>query len=125
MSLHELRAALAGFFVASILPALVLGIGWPLSGDLNLKSSAVTTLVTLPFTSLFVLLLGVPAFLILRQFRPGAWWSVALVGLILGVVTAYLLRLPGVPSFETVMLDGLLGVLSALSFWLIWKSSLA
>jgi hypothetical protein len=36
------------------------------------------------FSIVYVLVLGFPAFFLLRPYRPGHWWSVAAVGFFIG-----------------------------------------
>lgn len=120
----EIGSALAGFGVAAVLPAVVMGLVWPLSGAHDLRSIAGTMIVALPFSIMAVLLFGVPAFFLLRRFRPGRWWAAALVGLVLGIFVACALRLPNFPDPQMFLTMGPLGALSAVVFWSIWRLGL-
>jgi hypothetical protein len=119
--MKEIGSATVGFIVASIIPAAVLSILWPLDGTHRMNSMLSSFLAAYPFSLVFTLGLGVPAFLLLRPFRPGNWWSVGAVGFLLGSLVGVVLRLPYLPNPHDVVTDGPLGVISTLAFWLIWR----
>lgn len=119
--MRELVHAITGFAVASVIPAACLAVAFPLSDGFDLPSIVVTFVVLYPYSAAAVIALGVPAFALLRPLRPGAWWSVATVGLILGLATTVILRLPSFPNPKDAVIFGPLGAAAALSFWLIWK----
>jgi hypothetical protein len=123
--MKESVAIRIGFAAAAIIPAAVLGSVGPLSGDHNIRSIAVSILVALPFSAAFSILFGLPAFLLLRPFRPGHWWSVSFVGCFLGILVSLAIRLPNNIDPHDLIIDCPLGALSALAFWLIWKRSVA
>ena len=119
--MKEIVSVGIGLFVASIIPPAIFSIVGALDGQWRLSAIIGTIFITYPFSLLFVLMLGLPTFLALRPYGPGHWWSVAIVGLILGVVVGITLRLPGPPDFRDVPTTGALGVASALAFWMIWR----
>jgi hypothetical protein len=123
--MKESAAIGVGLAVAGIIPAAVLGSLWPLSGDHTIRSVAVSILIALPFSAVFAVLFGLPAFLLLRPFRPGHWWSVSLVGCFLGILVSLAMRLPNNIDPHDFIINCPLGALSALSFWLIWRRSVA
>ncbi|WP_395020838.1 hypothetical protein [Dongia sp.] len=114
---RELVAIAVGFVVAAAVPPALMVYGSPLNGD-RAMSSIEGFLVVYLFALSFVVVLGVPAFLLLRPFRPGHWWSVAAAGGLLGICASALFRLswPGPSDF----MMGYLGGLTTLVFWLIW-----
>ena len=87
--MKELHATLLGFIVAPFVRALILSVAYPLSGDHSLGSTAASLVVAVPFSAIFTIGLGLPAFLILRRFGPGNWWSVGAAGFLLGGLTAF------------------------------------
>jgi hypothetical protein len=121
--MREIVATVLGFLAASIVPPAVMSIAWPLSGELSIGSVLSTFAVAYPFSAGSVVLFGLPAFLLLRPFRPGHWWSVLAAGFLLGTLVAVVLRIPGQPNPNDFLLTGPLGSLSALVFWLIWRPS--
>jgi hypothetical protein len=66
-------------------------------------------------------LFGFPAFLLLRRFRPGRWWSVLPVGFFLGMLAGATLGWPGRPYPKGLLAAGLLGALTTFIFWRIWR----
>ena len=119
--MRESAAAAVGFLAASIFPAAVLSVMAPLNGELSISSAAVTFLAAYPFSAAFTFLFGIPTFLLLRRFGPGKWWSVLVVGFLLGALVSVVVRLPGRPNPHDILLDGPLAAGSALVFWLIWR----
>jgi hypothetical protein len=79
--MREAVFAIIGLVVASIIPAAFLAGTSPLDGNVDWHSFAGTFGVLYPYSISAVVALGVPAFALLRPFRPGNWWSVAAVGL--------------------------------------------
>lgn len=96
----------------------------------------------------FVLLLGVPAYFLLRWAKAIKWWSTIGTGFLLGAVPASIFMWPpsygdlsasvngiptvvnGVPTFEGWMqflygsfAIGMLGAAGAFGFWLVWRIS--
>jgi hypothetical protein len=120
---REIVAVLLGFLAASLIPPAVMSFGFPLNDDRTIGTAFVSFLIVYPFSAGFVLLLGGPAFLLLRPFRPGRWWSVLAVGFLLGILVAVALRLPGQPNPRDVLLTGPLAAASTFVFWLIWRRS--
>ena len=115
----EGRAAVLGFLVASVIPPAVMSLLWPLSGELTLRDFVGSFLIFYPFSALFIAVLGVPAFLVLRRFGPGNWWSVAIVGSLLGAGVAVVLDGQLVPNDLLVACP--IATVTVMVFWLIWK----
>jgi hypothetical protein len=116
----ELKRAVLGFLVATTIPAAVLSIFWPLGGEHRIDAILGSFAVAYPFSAGFTISLGLPAFLVLRPFRPGNWWSAVVVGIILGAVVAMLIR-RGHLFPEDLANFCAIGGLTAFVFWLIWK----
>ena len=126
--MKETDAALIGFGTASVVPAAVLAIGAltthsPLSGWSDIGDFLGVFALLYMFSLMATVFLGVPAFFLLRPFRPGHWWSVLAAGFILGVIVTIILRLPGPPDPHDFITYGPLGALTVLVFWLIWRRS--
>jgi hypothetical protein len=77
------------------------------------------------YSLIFVVVLGIPAFFILRPFRPGHWWSVMSAGGLLGVGAELLFRFQSRPYIPELLTFAGLGSASALVFWLIWVDSIS
>jgi hypothetical protein len=124
--MRESIATIVGFIVAAAIPPLFLVFGLPLvygqpaSGNPALTAPQ-ALLIFYFYSFVFVIVLGVPTFLALRPFRPGHWWSVAAVGALLGIGIAKLLRLTGKLDPHDLLWAVPSAVLSAITFWLIWK----
>ena len=119
--MREIVSVVAGVLISSVMPAAMLGLIWPLSGRLTFDSASATFFVLLPFSVSAVIVLGLPAFLVLRPLRPGNWWCVSVIGFLLGLVTVVIIRLPSHPGFSESLVMGSLGALSAYIFWIVWK----
>jgi hypothetical protein len=117
--MKERYAALLGFVVAPLIPASILSVAYPLSGHREPSDIAASLMVALPFSSIFCMGLGLPAFLILRRFGPGHWWSVAAIGFLLGTVAAFFVS-PVLQPMIT-LIYGSIGAATALVFWIIWR----
>tara|TARA_R110000868_G_scaffold2809_2_gene19366 strand:- start:2337 stop:2750 length:414 start_codon:yes stop_codon:yes gene_type:complete len=119
----EIGRTAGGFVIAALLPAFILGVIVPFD-NWSLRRFTMVFLIILPFSAAATLAVGLPAFLILRPFRPGHWWSVSLAGFGLGVLVAIAMRLPGPPDPHDFLIIGPLAMLSTLAFWRIWKTAL-
>jgi hypothetical protein len=123
--MREAIFAVLGFATASIIPAAFLASIFPLSGNVDGLSIVGSFVVLYPYSLAAVVVLGVPAFALLRPYRPGNWWSVTAVGLALGLLVALVLRLPAFPEFRDAAMMAPLGAASALAFWLVWRQGTA
>ena len=119
--MREVFAIVVGFIVASIVPMAGLSVVTLVEGVYSVGEIAPWFLVLYPFSAAATVLLGLPAFLLLRPFRPGHWWSVSIAGLLLGILVAIILRLPHRPNPHDFPLYGALGALATLAFWGIWR----
>lgn len=117
----KITATVVGFVAASIFPAAVLSVWAPLSGKLTIVTVAGSFFVFYHFSAAFTVLFGLPAFLLLRRFAPGRWWSVLGVGFLLGMPVGIVLRLPDLPNPNDMLIYGPLAAGSTLLFWLIWR----
>lgn len=85
-------------------------------------------LVTLAVTAAHVLLLGFPAFLLLRWKRLVRWWSLTGSGFVLGALPAVVLTALDSDLMAAGAVGGVLGALGAvggLCFWLAWRQGAA
>ena len=111
-----------------------------------------TAVLVLGTASLGVLVLGVPAFFVLRWRKVIRWWSTTLSGFVLGCLPVIVLQWPvefgrrgssshwngermvfteidGVPTLkgwlsylQEVVVMGAFGAVAALAFWIVWRS---
>jgi hypothetical protein len=66
----EVFAIVVGFIVASIVPVAGLSVVTLVEGDYSVGEIALWFLVLYPFSAAATVLPGLPAFLVLRPFRP-------------------------------------------------------
>jgi hypothetical protein len=118
---REAAAATIGFFLAAAVPICVSGTFVFLEGSEKTGRILEWSLLLYPFSLGFVIILGLPAFLALRPFRPGHWWSVGAAGMLLGLGVGAILRLPNPPLLQELMTTAPLGGLAAIVFWLVWR----
>lgn len=121
--MKEGSATVVGFLAASLVPPTVLSAIAPLSDELTIVSFAGSFLVSYPFSLAFVMVLGIPTFLLLRRFGTGWWWLILPIGFFLGSLVLMAFQSPIYLTFREVALYGSLGAASALVFWLIWRRS--
>jgi hypothetical protein len=110
---QPIATALA-FLIASIFPAVVLTILEVPEGYLDVKAFLGWTLIAYFFTFGVTVVIGLPAYLLLKRFHLVTWWSAMLTGILGGVVMVYMSK-SLTPSVVPV------GGLAGLVFWLIWR----
>jgi hypothetical protein len=121
LPMREPFAVAAGFLFAAAVPAIFISVATPLGGERSLYGMSLS-LLFFYFTFLpLVVAFGLPAFLLLRPFRPGHWWSVGITGFLLGVLLEVVIRLPYRPNLKEGVYFGFLATMSAVVFWLVWK----
>jgi hypothetical protein len=110
-------ATTLGFLIAPLFAAIAfLAVGVAKNGpDLVAVSALVWTVIFYCYTLGATLIVGVPVFLVLIKFNKVSWWSAALVGIFGGAITAFTL----INAMNSVFM--VIGGLSGLVFWLIWR----
>jgi hypothetical protein len=113
---------LLAFLTASIIPALYLAVVYPLSGVRDWRSVIGTFFVAYYFAAAATVLLGLPAFLILRKLKLVAWWSSLGGGALVGAVTDVAVTSGRVNDIQSLLRFATLGAIAGLAFWLVWRS---
>ena len=110
-------ATTLAFLGAPLLAAIaLLAVGAARNGDDLLdRSVLVWGLIFYCYTLGAALVIGLPAYVLLRRFDKVAWWSAVLVGIFSGALMAYIFR-------PLNIWYPMIGGLSGLVFWLIWRS---
>lgn len=121
---YEPVAVFCGLISAAAVPAVFLAMQSSPGREFEVSVVAVWFAILYPYSFVFVVLLGLPAFFLLRPFRPGHWWSVMSAGGLLGAAAEWLVRIQGRLYVPELLTFGGLGSASALVFWLIWIGSL-
>jgi len=119
----ESTAAIVGFLVAPVVPALMLGALTPISPGVWPDPIAIIGLFPIgyAFSVLFTGLFGVPAFFLARRLRLIRWWSTVTVGFAIGTAVAFIVKLPAPVSFREVITVALIGAVSGFIFWIIYE----
>ena len=109
-------ATIIGFLIAPLIAAVALvAAGAAKSGDDFLGTSAfLWVAIYYCFTISAALLIGLPGYLLLAYFNKVKWWSAILVGMLGGAVMSFIF-------LPLNLLILLIGGLSGLVFWLIWR----
>jgi hypothetical protein len=117
-----------GFFVAPLVAAIGVSFGGALrdgATQFSLAEVLVWTLILYFYALVASVVLGLPAYLILRRIRAIRWWSTALAGFVIGSVVISLVdpRRAGVFAAEPSLgfLWSTVGALSSFTFWVIWR----
>src|SRR4051812_48669942 len=120
--MKESTAAIAGFLVAAVPPALLLGITTPITREgPDLLSVIGLFPIGYAFSILFAGVLGVPAFFLARRFRLIRWWSTVTVGFGIGVGAAFIVKWPARVALGELLPLAITGAMSGLIFWIIWE----
>lgn len=98
MNVFFLRAC-GGLLVAAIVNAFLLAVLLPLGAVVSGPAVAVTFLVFLPFSAVFTVVLGVPAFLLARKCNRVDIYATVALGLACGAVVGALLALTRVGAW--------------------------
>ena len=123
--MRRTTAAVVGFLVASLIPALLFSVLSPVSGGTDI----IAMLRLLPgfyvFSLLATVVLAVPVFLLFLRFRLVRWWSVLGAGFGIGALIGFIVRSPNPVQIRDVLVMSLTGVAAALGFWLVWNQAKA
>ena len=149
-------AVLLAAIIAALVPMVLLAVLGLFSlmidasaGYLSMESVVMVAVVVTLVAGATVLLLGVPAFLLLRHWRRDSWWTMALAGALPGSAQALYLDWPNMPGYtlqenwhgkfvfiylygeptryawfklaESMGTYALLGVATALVFYAVWR----
>lgn len=118
--MRKITATATGFLIAPLVPATVIALGMPITGD---SLDIVNRVVMIPFfygySVAAAMLLGLPIFLLLLRFGLLRWWSTIAAGIMIGAVVAFILFSHLTVSSLLIMV--LHGGVSAFIFWLIWQ----
>jgi len=117
-----LGLAAAAFPIAVLFALTSPGLGGGIHGD-PVTVVALTGLFYI-YSAFFTFLFGVPLFLLLRKLKLVRWWSSALAGAAVGIVVAKMIIPAGAAAedhLEFLSLCALVGGVSALLFWVIWR----
>jgi hypothetical protein len=115
-------ATIVAFFVAPIIPALYLSLAFPLTRQYNLLAQLVLFPFMYNYPLIAMLLFGYPAFLLGKRIQLITWWSTLVVGVLIGALMGVIAQIQGHIHLSEVALMSLLGGLSGLTFWAIWKT---
>jgi hypothetical protein len=112
-------ASTLAFFVASLIPAVILAVTSPWAEG-RWRSMLGLTVVFYSWSLVATLLMAVPLYFVFRRLDWIRWWSVLVSGAVIGGIWGFIVG--GEPSvlLAVVSMAGI-GVASALAFWLIWK----
>ena len=120
--MREIISVVVGLLVAAFIPSAVLAIISPLFFDYSVTSIWYFFVIYYMYSLIFVVVFGLPAFLLLRPFRPARLWFVTAIGFGLGIMVPFALQ--GIGGQDIPLRDfliaGVLGSGSAVAFWLIW-----
>ncbi len=127
----------SAFFVAAVVSAALFAVFTFASDNSGLRSPSyamLLLLVGMAFSLLAIVVLALPVLLVLVRLRLVNLWSALTSGLVIGAIMAGLTEWPqsGLEAFRhigwedhgvrRICVFALIGTLSALSFWLTWKS---
>ena len=125
-AVKERTAAAIGFLLVPVIPAttvVAISILHPIASHSDLSTIASALAVTYLSSLNAALVIGLPSFLVLRFLKLVRWWSALAVGCGIGALSAVVLPLHGRGSSSDFVIDSIVGGVSAIVFWAIWKMS--
>ena len=118
---NQRRATTAALLITPLVPLVI-------SGVLTLTAGLWDPMTVAGFALIFYLIvlavevsLGLPLFLLLARHRLANWWSALVIGVIIGVAWAALIRLPGAVQLRDIIVLGTQGGAAAITFWAIHR----
>jgi ABC-type transport system involved in multi-copper enzyme maturation permease subunit len=121
--MHRMLAAAIGVVVASLVSTVLMAGLTMIQTGTNASSALGLFPVYYLFSTLFALVLGVPAFLLLLRFNALSWWTLTVVGMLVGALAAVVLRLPSDFHAPDLLVTVPVGGVAALGFWLVWRQA--
>jgi hypothetical protein len=115
--------AVVSLLTSALVPAVLLGAFSERSGDLTHKDLGLVLRLAAffyPFVVMFAVLFGLPTFLVFRRLQILKWWTAALAGCAIGVVTIKVVTW-GIVGGAYLILYAVIGGAFALVFWSIWS----
>jgi hypothetical protein len=114
-------ASIIGFLVAPLVPVVVMGALDPPHIQWSVLYFAIAAIVYANALAT-MLMVGVPTYFLFRRWSLIQWWSVPIVGFVVGGCVGYLYRLPfrQTPT-ESALIQGGCCALAGFVFWLIWR----
>jgi hypothetical protein len=79
-------------------------------------------LAAMVFSTLPMVCLALPLFVVLNRVRGVNLWTSLLSGTLVGAMFGLLLRLPNPPQFADALTMAPYGTVAALAFWLVWRT---
>ena len=111
----------AGFLIAPIIPAAIIGMWSPLVEQGAVGAKLLLTLIFYLFTSQVSIVFGIPAYFLLRRFKLVNWWSSLTVGFVSGAIVSIIIRMPNPIPWHDIFIMGSMGATAGLTFWLVWR----
>jgi hypothetical protein len=116
-------SAVAGLFAAPFVPIVIaVALSLPADSHHPPPRELIEAVLMLYFlNALRTLILGVPAFLLLKRFGVSGWGSAMGAGAAVGVLDSALIVGPHGHRTDSLLVSVPTGTLKALTFWLIWR----
>jgi hypothetical protein len=114
-------ATALGFAIAALVPIVTMSpIDPPVANDLG------TYLVIVGIIYFWILgymlIVGLPTYFLFKRWNLIRWWTLMLVGLLMGTLVGYVFKFPLLKSpVDSALIQGPSCSLSGLVFWLIWR----
>lgn len=122
--MKEPTAVVTGILIAPVIPAVtmvVISVLHPITPTSDLTTAASALLVSYLYSLSAAVVIGLPAFLVLRYLRLVYWWTALAVGCGIGALMSAILPLRGRGSIGSALLAYSIGAAAALVFWIIWE----
>lgn len=115
-------AIIVAFFGSPCIPSAYGCLSTPIVKGPLLWESFLLFPVFYAYSLAAMVLFGMPAFYLGHKTNLIRWWSALVAGTIIGAILAVLIRLPDAVQRQDLVITCPLGALTAVTFWLIWKS---
>jgi len=112
--------------VAPITPGLLFVFGTPITRESILHAPDILSLLGLFAIGYFfglvaTVLIGLPVFALLHTVYKVRLWTSCLVGFLIGLVGAVVIRMPNIPASKDFLITCSVGMISSITFYLVWK----
>ena len=114
--LHPLAAAILGFALAPLVPAIFIGLYAVVGDSGSVLDGLIATLAFYSFAEIFAIVIGMPTIFVMRYFWKVTLETTLFAGFSIGLVGGMLLN----RQLGMTLFCGFYGLFSAYVFWRIW-----
>jgi hypothetical protein len=115
------NATIGAFLTAPLITAIAGVVIFPVAIESDIYGKVFWLLMFYFFSTMLAVLMGLPAFYLLRHLRLIRWWSVIIAGFIIGAIVALSRLELSIFLVQDILIMGSSGGAAGFVFWLIWS----